>query len=398
MIQTTKCIKEKDLLKKYEVGDFFLASPNQTILGKGQYAFIHENVQNGNFPEHVRALLNEAKQDGVENPIAVGAIPFDYRKPIKLIIPKQTIVTSKYERNDELRHKEDAVTYEFKFIPEPSEYMHGVKKGIKKISSGQLDKIVVGRILELTSSSKVNVSNILRNLSKHNTLGYTFAADITEQTMHEKNELMKKTIIGASPELLVSKKGDHIFANPLAGSRPRSKDPIEDERRAKELLESQKDLSEHAVVVKAVKKSLEAMCKSLIVPEKPSLIQTEAMWHLSTEITGELKDTSISSLTLAKIMHPTPAVCGSPTEKAREEICEIEPFDREYFTGIIGWCDQNGDGEWVVTIRCAEVQDNTLRLFAGAGIMSDSKPEDELAETSAKFRTMLSAMNLNNYL
>lgn len=396
MIPTSVFTGKKDaIIEKFEVGDFYLASPNQTMLGKGTFATITQYEQTKDFPERLQTLLDEANKSGVENAVAVGAIPFDYRKPVKLTIPRQTILSSKYEKTGELISTEDETDYDFHYIPEPSEYMKGVEKGIEKIKCGELDKIVLGRVLELTASRKVDVGKILRELAEHNTSGYTFAADISGQT---EPEMPNRTIIGASPELLVSKRGNIIFANPLAGSRRRSEDPAEDRRRAEELLQSQKDLQEHAVVVKEVKKSLEALCESLVVPEKPSLVKTETMWHLSTEIKGEVKDPSITSLSLAYALHPTPAVCGSPTDKAREEIREIESFDREYFTGMVGWCDQAGDGEWVVTIRCAEVQDRTMRLFAGAGIVADSKPEEELAETSAKLRTMLAAMDLHHFL
>lgn len=119
------------------------------------------------------------------------------------------------------------------------------------------------------------------------------------------------------------------------------------------------------------------------------------MWHLSTVIKGELLDAEVSSLDLAVALQPTPAVCGAPTEKARQAISEIEPFDRGFFTGMVGWCDADGDGEWVVTIRCAEANGQSLRLFAGAGVVGESKPEEELAETGAKFQTMLRAMGVN---
>ena len=203
-----------------------------------------------------------------------------------------------------------------------------------------------------------------------------------------------KTLIGASPELLVSRNGMQVISNPLAGSRPRSEDIVEDKRRAEELLSSPKDLHEHAVVVEAVATS--SVLSYITCPKKPSVIHSEAMWHLSTEVKGELKDPNTSSLQLAIALHPTPAVCGTPMEKAREAIQHIEPFDREFFTGMLGWSDLNGDGEWIVTIRCAEVQENTLRLYAGAGVVAESKPRDELAETSAKFQTMLKALGLRD--
>ena len=124
-----------------------------------------------------------------------------------------------------------------------------------------------------------------------------------------------KTLIGASPELLVSRNGMQVISNPLAGSRPRSEDLVEDKRRAEELLSSPKDLHEHAVVVEAVAAALRPYCHTLHVPEKPSVIHSEAMWHLSTEVKGELKDPNTSSLQLAIALHPTPAVCGTPMEK-----------------------------------------------------------------------------------
>ena len=94
------------------------------------------------------------------------------------------------------------------------------------------------------------------------------------------------------------------------------------------------------------------------------------MWHLSTQISGEILDPLTSSLDLAIALHPTPAVCGSPTGVAREIISEIEPFDREFYAGMVGWCDSSGDGEWILTIRCAEVESHTLRMFAGAGVVA----------------------------
>ncbi|MNW45467.1 Isochorismate synthase DhbC [compost metagenome] len=162
------------------------------------------------------------------------------------------------------------------------------------------------------------------------------------------------------------------------------------------MLASAKDLHEHAVVIDAVAAALSPYCRKLEVPSQPSLIKTNTMWHLSTEIYGELKSTSTSSLELAMALHPTPAVCGTPTKLAREAIQEIEPFDRNLFTGMVGWCHENGDGEWIVTIRCAEIEDRNMVLYAGAGVVAGSTAESELAETSAKFRTMLEAMGLDS--
>jgi isochorismate synthase len=186
-----------------------------------------------------------------------------------------------------------------------------------------------------------------------------------------------------------------VTANPLAGSAARSDDPIEDGRRATMLLRSAKDRREHAAVVDAIVANLSPLCTNVRVPAEPQLLPTATMWHLASPITASLRDPATSSLRLATALHPTPAVCGVPTERARSLIGELEPFDRGFYAGMVGWCDACGDGEWVITIRCGEVASDSLRLYAGAGIVAGSEPESELAETSAKFRTLLSALGLN---
>ncbi|PGE93726.1 isochorismate synthase [Bacillus pseudomycoides] len=398
----TTALKElaTKLLDDYRAGSsFFFASPYRTILAEGTFATV-KHSQAKNFPELVRAVLSNAKQAGHPNPIVVGALPFDRTKSVQLVVPRESRLADRlqFDFTDRIQQS-PALTYEMNPIPSSSEYMRGVEQGVAKIKSGDLKKIVLSRSLDLKSPEKVDIQKLLCDLAQHNKQGYTFAVDLPKSEEIENCDASPKrshTLIGASPELLVSRSGMQIISNPLAGSRPRSKDPEEDKRRADELLSSAKDLHEHAVVVEAVAAALRPYCRTLHVPEKPSLINSEAMWHLSTEVKGELLDVSVSALELALALHPTPAVCGTPTEKAREAINEIEPFDREFFTGMLGWSDLNGDGEWIVTIRCAEVEENSLRLFAGAGIVAESKPEDELAETSAKFRTMLRAMGLND--
>ncbi len=175
-----------------------------------------------------------------------------------------------------------------------------------------------------------------------------------------------------------------------------SADPVEDLRRAEELLHSEKDLAEHAFVADAVRAALAPYCAELIVPERPTLLRTAAMWHLSSTVTGILREPSTTALELALALHPTPAVCGTPTDRARAAIGELEPFDRGLYTGVVGWGDATGDGEWVVTLRCAEADGDRLRLFAGAGVVAASDPELELAETSAKFRTFLHVLGLED--
>ncbi|MBU3574195.1 isochorismate synthase DhbC [Priestia aryabhattai] len=407
--KSSSILLEKQLLNDYQTGDFFLASPKRTILGKGTFAVVPNEKETNNqiqgLTKRVSNVLEGAKKHGHINPVVVGAIPFDYKSSAQLIVPEtvQQSTPLKFNSGDHLTTSTQP-TYEIKAIPEPEQYEKGVEKGINYIKIGHLEKIVLSRSLYLNSSEAVDINQLLHNLAQHNNHGYTFAVDLSKDISEDSNTNTNtntkstRTLIGASPELLVSRTGGNLLANPLAGSRPRSKDPFEDQRRATELLSSAKDLHEHAVVVQAVAEALQPYCKTIDVPSEPSLVHTETMWHLSTEIKGEVADSLTSSLELALALHPTPAVCGSPTEVARAAIQEIEPFERGFFTGMVGWCDSNGEGEWVVTIRCAEVEQHSLRLFAGAGVVAESKPEEELAETSAKFRTMLLAMGIDKEL
>lgn len=387
-------VVSKQVIDDYTTGDFFLASPRRTLLGKGVFSKV-AHADGKSISDQVNLALHEAKQKGHTNPFVVGAIPFDDSNTMSLIIPEKMIVSLPLLRDD-IKTKNETMTYvtNLQSIPEAPHYVHNVKKGIELIKSGQLDKIVLSRSLHLTTSEEIEIPSLIRRLVKQNDAGYTFAVDLSDYSKEAIEP--KKTLLGASPELLVSKIGEQLFANPLAGSRPRSSDPLEDQRRANELLHSSKDLHEHAVVVKQVADTLRPFCQVLEVPQTPSVIHTETMWHLSTEIKGTLLDSRTTSLDLAIALHPTPAVCGSPTEQARQAIAEIEPFDRSYFTGMLGWCNADGDGEWIVTIRCAEVEKQELRLFAGAGIVAESVPEHEFEETAAKFRTMLLALELNN--
>ncbi|PON03410.1 isochorismate synthase [Bacillus halotolerans] len=387
--------KAEHLLRDYQPGTFFLASPHRVLLGKG----ICETVPDADgqnqletLPGRIAEALNKAKQSGQSRPVVVGAVPFDHLKSPRLVVPEEVRWSGPLQFDHANIEQQREHTYQIQPVPAPEDYKKGVEQGLASIADGTLSKIVLSRSLHLTSSEAIQTGELLHHLARHNTHGYTFAADVSGRD----DSSSHRTLLGASPELLVSRMGTQVVSNPLAGSRPRSDDPVEDQRRADELLSSAKDLHEHAVVADAVAAGLRPFCRTLDVPEKPSLIQTETMWHLSSVIKGELSDPTVTALELAAALHPTPAVCGTPTDLAREAIREIEPFDRGFFTGMVGWCDDAGDGEWIVTIRCAEAEERSLRLFAGAGVVAGSKAEDELQETSAKFRTMLRAMGVNH--
>jgi len=400
-------VRAVELLEQYRPGEgFFLATPERTLLAAGVRAALPaEDVAGSARPlaERVDALLRSAKRSPQDVPLIVGAVPFDAARPAQLVVPdvvrqagpldfgaRGAVLPAAGSAGDAAAADDAplplrAGAYELQPVPEPAAYAQAVERGLELLAAGELQKVVLARALDLGSAVPIDIPALLERLARHNAHGYTFAVDVPEQ----------RTLIGASPELLVSRSGLQVTANPLAGSVPRSADPVEDRRRAEALLVSAKDLHEHAVVVEAVAAALRPFCKKLRVPASPSLVHTETMWHLSTVVSGQLSDPSASALELALALHPTPAVCGAPMERAHAAIRELEPFDRGFYTGLVGWGDANGDGEWIVTIRCAEVQDRALRLFAGAGVVIGSSGEGELAETTAKFRTMLRAMGLD---
>ncbi|MBN8712974.1 MAG: isochorismate synthase [Xanthomonadales bacterium] len=202
-------------------------------------------------------------------------------------------------------------------------------------------------------------------------------------------------LLGATPELLVSRRGDAIASNPLAGSAPRRADAAQDQAAAKALLASAKDRDEHRYVVEAMLDTLAPLCRQLDAAE-PTLQSTRSMWHLGTGIRGRLKDPDVSAATLAALLHPTPAVCGTPQRKALGAIRRLEPVERGFYAGAVGWVEASGDGDWYLTLRCAHVQGNTLRLFAGAGIVADSQAALEVQETDAKFQAMLQAFGIEH--
>ncbi|VEA87640.1 isochorismate synthase EntC [Salmonella enterica subsp. enterica serovar Goldcoast] len=165
-------------------------------------------------------------------------------------------------------------------------------------------------------------------------------------------------------------------------------------RRGNRLLASQKDRHEHELVTQAMKQILRDRSTELQLPSSPQLITTPTLWHLGTPFEGKA-NAGENALTLACLLHPTPALSGFPHQVAKKLIAELEPFDRELFGGIVGWCDAEGNGEWVVTIRCAKLHGNQVRLFAGAGIVPASSPVGEWRETGVKLSTMLNVFGLH---
>lgn len=376
-----------DLIEDYRPGSFLLASAERALLATGARAVVRERD-----PDELAALVTKQLVD--ENvPVAVGALPFDNAAAPYLVVP-EAVRWAGPLGSAPGGPPMSAAGVEVEHLPEPAAYERGVASAVTALRSSELRKVVLARALRLTMADPVAVAPLVANLAADNATGYTYAVDLPAEPT------TRRTLVGATPEMLVSRFGHLVVANPLAGSMPRDPDPEIDHANGQALLSSAKDLDEHRVVVAAVAETLRPFCRHLLVPETPSLIKTSAVWHLSSTITGQLVDAGISALRLACALHPTPAVCGTPPALARRTIADIEPFDRGFYGGAVGWCDAEGDGQWVVAIRCAEIEEpasgrTAMTLYSGAGIMPASQPHLERVETSAKFRTLLRGMGLS---
>ena len=283
--------------------------------------------------------------------------------------------------------------------PEPTRdfYEDSVARCVRLLARGPaLRKVVLARSLHALADRAINPWWLARRLGADpHVLRYVVPLPVDA-------DAPPAWLVGATPERLLARRGASVLSEPLAGSAPRLPDAAASQAQADALLTSAKDQQEHRYVVQAIGDLLAPLCRQLRVPSQPSLHATATMWHLGTRIEGALKDASAdnlaqtSSAALAALLHPTPAVGGAPRAQAVRAIAELEPVPRGYYAGAVGWCDAQGDGDWHVALRCARVQGSTARLFAGAGIVADSDPAAEGAETRAKFSAMLHALGADS--
>ena len=342
--------------------------------------------RDGLFQQAINDTLRQAQNEGQENPIVIGAIPFDVREASCLYVPERYEWRDLSDDDGSSETKDGSMPelLEQKSFPDEDGFKREVRHAIVNFQHSDVRKAVLSVIRELHFSGSVDVGCLLNNLRCQNASGYQF-----QIPLHDGGSL-----VGISPELLIRKEGQEIVSNPLAGSAKRHANKEADQAAADELLQSAKDHYEHSLVIDDIRKILTPHCSRLQIPVRPSLINTATLWHLSTRIEGRISDPQMNALQLACLLHPTPAVCGFPTEKARRLINFVEPFERGLFTGMVGWCDAKGNGEWVVTIRCGIVKNDRVSLFAGAGIVEASQPDSEWVEVQTKLKTMLNAFGV----
>lgn len=244
-------------------------------------------------------------------------------------------------------------------------------------NTGHLGKVVLARDLTVRADTPIDARVLLQRLAHRFPGCYTFSC---------------AGMVGATPELLIRRTGGDIESLVLAGTTARGDTPADDQARAARLFTSAKDREEHRYAAEMVRDALTPLCAHLTVPDEPELLTLPNLLHLASPLRGRLAaDRSVLDVVAA--LHPTPAVCGTPTDTAMDLIRELEGMDRGRYAGPVGWVDARGDGEWGIALRCAEIDGTRARLFAGCGIVADSDPDAELAEARTKFRPMQYALH-----
>ncbi|MEN9532420.1 MAG: hypothetical protein RIQ83_1644, partial [Pseudomonadota bacterium] len=310
----------------------------------------------------IARALAAAEAAGQANPLLIGAFAFDPADASCLYVP------GRYERGVRTPAAERAAetnqVISVQSTPAAAEFKASVSSALNAFAQGHLAKVVLSRKLILTLHKPADPERVLARLMSQNPHAFHFSLPLGQD----------RRLLGASPELLLRVSGGEVFTHPLAGSAKRYGEPEQDRQVARDLLASRKDQHEHKLVIDEIRRVLTPHCRELAIPANPTLMSTDTLWHLGTPIAGQLHPGQASVLSLACQLHPTPALCGYPTELARQFIREQEPFRRALFSGIVGWCDSQGNGEWAVVIRCGVLNGHQVELFAGAGIVAGSDP------------------------
>ena len=396
-----------DLLAAYTRHDGFLFERAGVGVAAGGEMLHEETVPTAD-AQGIRALgasvlglLRSLNSSGTL-PVAVGALPFDPQQSATVLIPAACVRRTDRGETWLLRfadregatgdflphrigrsHSSEAFSpMQILEHPEAEAYERAVASALEGIRDGEVAKVVLARTIEVAAGRRLDPRTLAQRLRAVDPSAITFAAPVSAAA----------SLVGASPELLVSRRGRRVRSTPLAGSSPRSGDPDIDRAHASRLLASEKDREEHAIVVDSVAETLEPFCERLSRDPEPVVLETANVWHLATRFVGWLREPVPSALDLVAALHPTPAVCGAPRGKALELIRALEPFERGLYAGPVGWIDADGDGDWAIALRCARLSGDRATLYAGAGIVGGSDPRSELEETEQKFRAFLDSL------
>lgn len=261
--------------------------------------------------------------------------------------------------------------------PDRRRWAASVEEALSRIAGGRLSKVVLAREVTVDLLRPVDVATVVDRLRQEQPSCFTYAAG---------------AFVGASPELLARRRGPDVVSRPMAGTVAQGGSPDDDRMLVEAMAASEKEQSEHRLVVGEVRARLRLLCDDLRSPAQPEVARLSTVAHLATTIRARLRDPSVSAVDVAAVLHPTPAVAGVPEEAALAAIAELEDFDRGLYAGPVGWVDSRGDGDWAVALRSATLDGTRARLVAGAGIVSGSDPDAEWDETESKLAAMRSAL------
>ncbi|GAA3937042.1 isochorismate synthase [Actinomadura viridis] len=335
------------------------------------------------------ASIDDPVQAPGSGPVAFGGFGFDPKSPDSvLIVPRRILgrrdghawLTTIGDDTDPLAllhppTPPTRLTWSDGALTAPA-WERAVAAAVDRIRHGHLGKVVLARDLHAHATRPIDARVLLQRLAARFPACYTFSC---------------AGLVGATPELLIRRTGDELASLVLAGTTARGTGPADDTARRAALLASTKDREEHAYAAEMVRDALAPLCSELTVPDQPELLTLPNVMHLASAVSGRL-DSRRSVLDVVAALHPTPAVCGTPTTTALQLIRELEGMDRGRYAGPVGWIDSRGDGEWGIALRCAQIEGTHARLFAGCGIVADSDPAAELAEAQSKFRAMQYAL------
>jgi isochorismate synthase len=266
------------------------------------------------------------------------------------------------------------------------QYKLAVARGVKHVQAGELSKLVLARDVVAHLETPVATAQVLRELAVRYEDCWTYAVD---------------GLIGSTPEMLIKVENNTAQARVLAGTLDRANAPADDPDYPNRVLAgSEKQLHEHQIAIDSLTETLQPFTSSMTSHSEPFVLQLPNVWHLASDVTAQLAvddDGQVpTSLALVQALHPTAAVCGTPTTVAGALIRELEHLQRGPYAGPVGWIDAGGNGEWGIALRGAVVETPTrVRLYAGCGIVEGSLPDAELAETWSKFRPMIEALGLS---
>ena len=390
--QVTGSVDPETTLSRLVGGSGLLFTRNDCgVVGHGTAAVISADEA----ASFLAAIEHDDRNADSSGPVALGALDFLPDAPANLIVPAVTVRRDRERRTwvtlidgadiDPLiaaaHYEPPSAAGSFTIGPQVpiEDYLSAVLEARDAVRRGELIKAVIARPIEVRSDQPIDIQGVLRRLEQSFASSYRYCID---------------GLIGASPELLVAVEDDRVRSHPLAGTAPRTGDPETDRSMAHDLIASTKDQLEHRVVIESVHDTLLPFVSYLDWQPEPSIIEVANVQHLGSEVMGQLSRPRPGVIELVRALLPTPALGGHPRREALELIARVEGFERGRYGGAVGWVDGRGNGEWAVTIRCAELSADRrrARLVAGGGIVAESDPERELAETQAKLQAMLSAV------